>query len=87
VLTVALEDEIKALIIEVLNFEGVKPEDIDTEADLFGPGGLDLDSIDALEIGVGIHRKYGIKLTHEDKTTRAQFKSVRSLADLVAKSI
>ena len=53
--------EIKTLIIEILNFEGVKPEDISGTEDLFGNEGLSLDSIDALEIGVGIQKRYGIK--------------------------
>ena len=79
-----LEQEIKVMIIDVLNLEDVKPEDIDAQENLFGDDGLALDSIDALEIGVGVQKKYGIKINAEDKSTRAHFQSVRSLAEFVA---
>jgi acyl carrier protein len=78
-----LEHEIKVLIIDVLNLEDVKPDDIDAQENLFGDSGLALDSIDALEIGVGVQKKYGIKINAEDKSTRAHFQSVRSLAEFV----
>lgn len=79
-----LEHDIKLMIIDVLNLEDVSPGDIDAEENLFGDSGLALDSIDALEIGVGVQKKYGIKINAEDKTTRAHFQSVRSLAEFVA---
>jgi len=79
-----LEQEIKVMIIDVLNLEDVTPDDIDPAEDLFGDAGLALDSIDALEIGVGVQKKYGIKINAEDKGTRAHFQSVRSLAEFVA---
>ena len=47
----ALYLEIKNLIISTLNLEELTPEDIDTDAALFGDG-LGLDSIDALELGL-----------------------------------
>ena len=46
-----LELEIKKLIIDCLNLEDYQPDDIESEAPLFGDG-LGLDSIDALELGV-----------------------------------
>ena len=79
-----LEHDIKLMIIDVLNLEDVSPGDIDAEENLFGDSGLALDSIDALEIGVGVQKKYGIKINAEDKSTRAHFQSVRSLAEFVA---
>ncbi len=79
-----LEHDIKLMIIDVLNLEDVGPNDIDAEENLFGDSGLALDSIDALEIGVGVQKKYGIKINAEDKSTRAHFQSVRSLAEFVA---
>ena len=51
--------KLKKEIIEVLNLEEVKPEDIDNDAPLFGDG-LGLDSIDALELIVLIEKNYGI---------------------------
>lgn len=48
----ALYLEIKNLIISTLNLDELSPDDIDTDAALFGDG-LGLDSIDALETGPG----------------------------------
>ena len=50
-----LENEVKALIIEALNLEDMTPEDIETDAPLFGEG-LGLDSIDALELGLAVKK-------------------------------
>lgn len=85
-MTASLEPEIKSLIIAALNLEEVKAEDIDSEEDLFGSSGLALDSIDALEIGVALQKKYGIKINQDDKELNAQFKNVRSLAAFVART-
>lgn len=85
-MTASLEPEIKNLIIAALNLEEVKAEDIDSEEDLFGSSGLALDSIDALEIGVALQKKYGIKINQDDKELNAQFKNVRSLAAFVART-
>ena len=46
----ALVEKLKTQLIDALNLEEISPEDIDTEAPLFGDEGLGLDSIDALEI-------------------------------------
>ncbi len=51
----ALYLEIKNLIISTLNLEELTPEDIDTDAALFGDG-LGLDSIDALELGLAVKK-------------------------------
>ena len=56
------EDDIKRLIVDVLQLEDTTPADIDVEAPLFGDG-LGLDSIDALELGVAIQRRYGVVLS------------------------
>ena len=78
----ALIDEIKTLIIETLNLEDVTVADIDTDAPLFVEG-LGLDSIDALELGVALHKRYGLTLSAEAEETRQHFASVRHLADYV----
>ena len=77
-----LKLEIKRLIVEVLDLEDIAPEDIDDEAPLFGEG-LGLDSIDALELGVALRKKYSIKLEANDTRAREYFRSVSSLASLV----
>ena len=76
--------ELKKQIIDVLNLEEVKPEDIDNDAPLFGEG-LGLDSIDALELIVLLEKNYGIRLANaaEGKTI---FTSVKAIAEYVAKN-
>jgi acyl carrier protein len=77
-----LEQEVKELIIDVLQLEDMAPADIDSEAPLFVEG-LGLDSIDALEIGVALQKRYGITLPTESQDTRRHFASVLSLAALI----
>jgi acyl carrier protein len=77
-----LELEVKEMIIGVLQLEDVTPDDIDAEAPLFVEG-LGLDSIDALEIGVALQKRYGITLPAESQETRRHFASVRALAELI----
>jgi acyl carrier protein len=79
----ALEHEIKELIISALSLEDLRPEDIDTEAPLFVEG-LGLDSIDALELGVALQKRYGVSLSADAAQTRQHFSSVASLARFVA---
>jgi acyl carrier protein len=76
------EQALKELIIEALNLEDLTPEDIDTDAPLFGEG-LGLDSIDALELGVAVRRKYGVNLDVDSEEVRNHFTSVASLARFV----
>ena len=77
-----LEEEIKALIIESLNLEDVAAADIEIDAPLFVEG-LGLDSIDALELGLALQRRYGIVIS-DSETGREHFASVRRLAQFVA---
>lgn len=70
-----LTEEIKQLIIDSLNLEGMTTADIDTDAPLFNDG-LGLDSIDALELGLAIKGRYGIVLSADDENTRRHFASV-----------
>lgn len=77
-----LEQEIAQFIIDTLSLEDVKVADIDPAAPLFVKG-LGLDSIDALELGVGLQKKYGIKLSSDAEETRKHFASVQALAALV----
>ena len=74
--------ELKNAIIEALNLEEVKPEDIDPDAPLFGDG-LGLDSIDALELIVLMEKRYGIKL-QDPAAGREIFRSLRTMADYIA---
>jgi len=76
--------ELKQQIIEVLNLEGMTPEDIDENAPLFGEG-LGLDSIDALELIVLMEKNYGIKL-EDPKKGKEIFASIKTMAEYIAEN-
>ncbi len=78
-----LELEIKQLIVQSLNLEGVAPEGIDSTAPLFVEG-LGLDSIDALELAMALRQRYGVRTTGDEAANKKLFASVRSLAEFVA---
>lgn len=79
----ALEQEIKGLIIATMSLEDIGPDDIDAAAPLFNEG-LGLDSIDALELGLALQKRYGLTLAADSEETRKHFASVRSLSSFVA---
>ena len=74
--------EVKNDIIEALNLEDMKPEDLENDAPLFGADGLGLDSIDALELIMVLEKKYGIKLK-DPKEGKNVFKTVRVMAEYI----
>lgn len=76
--------KLKAEIIEQLNFEDLTVGDIETDAPLFGPDGLGLDSIDALELILILEKKYGIKITEADDG-RSILSSVKTMAEFIIK--
>lgn len=76
-----LKQTLKQQIIESLNLQGMKPEDIDDNAPLFGEG-LGLDSIDSLELMVLMERNYGIKI-EDAREGRKVLSSVQSMADYI----
>ena len=76
--------KLKEEVIEVLNLNEIKPEDIDENAPLFGDG-LGLDSIDALELIVLMERVYGIKI-NDPAQGKEIFKSLKVMADYIAEN-
>lgn len=56
-----LKLELKQQIIKYLNLLEMSPEDIQNDQPLFGDG-LNLDSIDSIELIVLLEREYGIKI-------------------------
>ena len=79
----SLELELKRMIIDVLSLEDIGPEKIDSHEPLFGEG-LGLDSIDALELGVAIRQRYGIKITKVSEDIKTHFSSVHNLANFIS---
>ncbi len=78
-----LQLEIKNLIIDALGLEDMAAEDIGADLNLFGEG-LGLDSVDALELGLAIQKRFGIKIDADAKDTRKHFANVASLAAFVS---
>jgi acyl carrier protein len=76
--------EVKKLIIDALRIEGMTPEEIETDAPLFGEG-LGLDSIDALQLVVAMERDYGV-VVPDAKVGAVVFQSVRSMAGYIAEN-
>ena len=74
-----IENELKQLIIDSLALENLSIADIDSNTALF-EGGLGLDSIDALELGVAVRKKYQLKISSEQEDVSKIFTSVSSLA-------
>jgi acyl carrier protein len=79
----ALELELRELIVSALALEDVAPADIDVNAPLFVEG-LGLDSIDALELGLALQRRYGVTMSADPAEVRGHFASVAALAAFVA---
>jgi acyl carrier protein len=75
-----LKSKVKDLIVRRLKLE-IAPASIDDSAPLFGEG-LGLDSIDALELVLGLEQEFGIKVADEEVGIKA-FSSVDSLTDFI----
>jgi acyl carrier protein len=78
-----LKLQIKELIISALELEDVKPEQIKDSEPIFGEG-LGLDSIDALELGIALKKKFGVKFSSENADNRRHFASVDALAAYIS---
>lgn len=78
-----LETELKRLIIDTFELDGVRPIDIELDAPLFGDG-LGLDSIDALELGMALKKKYNIRIDSNSPELITHFASVKNLAGFIS---
>lgn len=78
----ALMPEVAALIVEALNLE-IGPGEIDPDAALVGEG-LDLDSIDVLEMALVISKQYGVQLKAGEEDNKRIFASLRALTQHIA---
>ena len=77
-----LETELKQLIIDSLDLEDLTIDDIDSDEALFNEG-LGLDSIDALELGLAIRKKYNVRIDAEKDDVVKIFASVSALATFI----
>jgi len=78
-----LEDEIRQVILSSVEVDGLTAADLPAETPLFGEG-VGLDSIDALEIGAALRRKYQVKFKAQAAENREHFRTVASLAAFIA---
>ncbi|MCL6591054.1 MAG: acyl carrier protein [Firmicutes bacterium] len=81
-----IEKKVKEIIVNRLNLQ-IKPEEIVSDAPIFlgsevegGKKGLGLDSVDALELVVGLNNDFGVTITDEDMYI---FESVDKITDFI----
>lgn len=82
---ITLEQELKTFIIDALELEDIRPEDINEDEPLFVDG-LGLDSIDALELGMALKKKYKLSLSGSKDENKKHFYSVKTLANFIRNS-
>ena len=76
-----LRDAIKQMMVENLMLK-VPKEEIGDDLALFGPEGLGLDSIDALELVVSLEKQFGVTIPNSE-TARQALATVNSIHDYV----
>lgn len=79
-----LEVQIKQLIIDSLELEDISVDDIADDEPLFNEG-LGLDSIDALELGMALKKKFNLEMSKDKNENKKYFYSVKTIADFVRK--
>jgi acyl carrier protein len=77
-----MENELKQLIIDSLDLEDISVDEIDSGDALFNEG-LGLDSIDALELGLAIRKKYNVRIDAEKDDVENIFASIATLANFI----
>ena len=73
--------ELKALIINAVNLHHIQSEEISPETPL-GATGLNLDSVDILEVVVAVEHKYQVKVA-DAEVGRKYFGSIGGIADFI----
>ncbi|MGA2787919.1 MAG: phosphopantetheine-binding protein [Verrucomicrobiota bacterium] len=73
-----LTGQIKRMLVENLMLQ-ISAEEIGDDEPLFGPGGLGLDSVDALQIAVALEKNYRLKLS-DVEVARKILQTVNTIA-------
>jgi acyl carrier protein len=79
-----LIEELKVKLIDILNLQDVKPEDIDPAAQLVG-GDLGIDSIDVLEMVVMVEKDYGVVINNQEVGKKV-FATLANLAEHITEN-
>ncbi|MBF0556786.1 MAG: acyl carrier protein [Nitrospirae bacterium] len=74
-------ERLKGLLVSRLKLS-VGEEVINMDTTLFGPGGLGLDSIDVLELVVGIKKEFGVDITDRE-TAEKIFTSIGAIVGYI----
>lgn len=74
--------QLKAMIVTRLNLKSVTADTIADDQPLFGPDGIGLDSVDALELVLALESEYGIQI-QDQEVGREAFASARVLCEFV----
>lgn len=74
-----LEADVAKMLVDTLNLD-VNPAVIRPETSLFGDDGLNLDSIDGLEIALAVSHRYGFQMRAEHASRHQAFNNLRSLS-------
>jgi len=77
-----LKGQIKRMLVENLMLQS-DADEIRDDQPLFGPGGLGLDSVDALQVVVALDKNYGLKIP-DPETAKQVIYSVNTITAAVA---
>ena len=77
--TTTIKQDIKQMLVENLMLQSTA-EEIADDLPLFGPGGLGLDSVDALQIVVALDKNYGLKIP-DPEAAKKILQSVNTIVD------
>lgn len=76
-----LRQSIKEMLVKSLMLQ-TTPAEIGDDLPLFGPGGLGLDSIDALELVVSMEKTFGVGVPNSEVAAKA-LRSVNTIHDYI----
>lgn len=76
-----LIQSVKKMIVEQLRLT-IGPDEIGDDAPLFGEGGMGFDSVDALELVLGLEQQFGVDIPDEEVGRRV-LQTARTMADFV----
>ena len=79
----ALKLRLKTMIIDECEKEDITPEELRDDVELFSDeSGLELDSLDALQISMGLQTQFKVRLA-DSKEFRRVVTSINALADYI----